>query len=205
MKRLFRKAAWALLVTLSLAGTTQAGSFGLFYWGRWDCTSCFCERPLNAFTPTCYPYGGTNHCCGKKCCHDDRKHGCKDGHYGHGSKLHALQFSHLHNVLSHFGLHRLHYLRSAGGCESGSCATPSTAPASDAKTMPTTAPAGKSAVAPATPAPAPAPLPVPVGVNDKAPTTLGGSSQPLLLMPISYPDYPGYGYSGYPVGQPAGK
>jgi hypothetical protein len=65
MKRLF---PLALLAAAALAGSatpSYAGTFGLFYCGRWFNCCNVCIRPYNAFTPVC---GGMGEIMGGGCC-----------------------------------------------------------------------------------------------------------------------------------------
>ncbi len=81
MKRLFPLALLAAAALAASAQTSFAGTFGLFYCGRW-CNCCnVCIRPYNAFTPVCGGMGeimggGCGKCgkgwpIGSGCCCDD--------------------------------------------------------------------------------------------------------------------------------------
>lgn len=77
MKRLWVMAILAVVASAGMATPLFAGAFGLFYWGRHRCTSCYCGQAWNAFSPQCCPCEGGCGGCGGGC-----GYGCKGCGWG---------------------------------------------------------------------------------------------------------------------------
>jgi hypothetical protein len=92
MKRLFPLAFLATAALMGSAVPSYAGTFGLFYCGRWCNCCCVCVRPYNAFTPVCGGMGeimGGGGCkwghgwpIGSGCCCDDGDCGWRLPYFG---------------------------------------------------------------------------------------------------------------------------